>query len=131
MKKFIVIVSAACASFTLTVLSSMIVFSQVNGDAAQRFAIRYVSSPLIALLVGILVGLVIRDGAKIVAALSLAPWALWVILATDWKVASPWHKSLTIASAFVYMVVGIGAAAFVNDRMAARGKPIDAFSRAT
>ena len=118
MKKFLVILLAVCVSFVLTILSSMIVFSQISSDAAQRFAFRYVSSPLIAVIVGVLVGLVIRDRVRIVAALSLVPWTLWVVFATNWKVASAWHKALTIASALVYLVLGISAAAFVGGRMA-------------
>jgi hypothetical protein len=118
MKKFLVILLAACASFGLTILSSMIVFSQISSDAAQRFAFRYVSSPLIAVIVGVLVGLVVRDRVRIVAALGLAPWTLWVVFATNWRVASVSHKVLTIVSATVYLSLGIGVAVFVGSRMA-------------
>jgi hypothetical protein len=118
MKKFLVILLAVSTSFVLTISSSMIVFSQINSDAAQRFAFRYVSSPLIAVIVGVLVGLVIRNGVRVIAALSLAPWTLWVVFATNWSVASTSHKMITIVSALVYLVLGISAATFLSRRMA-------------
>ncbi len=88
MKKLIVVVLGVLASFVLTILSARILFRFATNDAALRFAVRYVSSPLIALAVGALVGLAIRDKARVVAALSLTPWALWIVLTTNWSVAT-------------------------------------------
>lgn len=121
MKKLIVVVLGVFASFALTILSARILFRFASNDAALRFGVRYVSSPLIALAVGALVGLAIRDKARAVAALSLAPWALWIVLTTNWSVATLSQMAMTIVSAVVYLALGISAAVFVGGRMARSG----------
>ncbi len=121
MKKLIVVVLGVLASFVLTILSARILFRFATNEAALRFAVRYVSSPLIALAVGALVGLAIRDKARVVAALSLTPWALWIVLTTNWSVATLSQMAITIVSVAVYLSLGISAAAFVGGRMAPPG----------
>ncbi|MGH9746011.1 MAG: hypothetical protein ACRD59_07875 [Candidatus Acidiferrales bacterium] len=117
MKKFMVTILGVTASFALTIVSARILFHFATNDAALRFAVRYVSSPLIAIAVGALVGLLIREKAQIIAALSLIPWTLWMVLTTNWSVATLPQIAVTIGSALVYMALGICAAALVGGRM--------------
>ena len=54
MKKLMVIILGVFGSFALTIVSAKILFCFASNDAALRFAIRYISSPLIALAIGAL-----------------------------------------------------------------------------
>src|SRR6266404_9574731 len=106
MKKMAAVVIGVVASLALTVFSARILFRFASNDHALRFAIRYVSSPLIAVAVGALVGLMIKDKRRVVAlvgALSLAPWVLWFFLTSNWSVATPSQMLITLVSAAVYL----------------------------
>jgi hypothetical protein len=118
MKKLTVVVLGVFASFALTIVSARILFHFASNDAALRFAVRYVSSPLIALVVGAVIGLAIRDKAGVIAALSLGPWTLWIVLTTNWSAATLSQMAVTIVSALVYVALGISAATIVAGRKA-------------
>lgn len=117
MKKLMVVVLGVLASFALTIASARILFHFASDDVSIRFAVRYISSPLIAIGVGALVGLAIRDKAGIIAALSLAPWTLWIVLTTNWSIATLSQIVITVVSALVYIALGICAAVFVGGRI--------------
>ena len=119
MKKIAIVILGVLTSFGLTILAARILFRFASTDSDLRFAIRYISSPLIAVVVGYLVGLVSRDGAKFVAGLALVPWTLWFVLTTNWRAAAFSQIAITIASAVVYLALGVGAAAIAGKQMAA------------
>jgi len=114
MKLFVVIVLGVLASFALTILAEQIVFSSMPKSARLLFPELLV----VAVTVGALVGLMGRHKARIAAALSLAPWAVWLILATNGSQSTVSRWVTTIAVVSVYFALGIGAAALVGGRMA-------------
>jgi len=114
MKLFLVIALGVFASFALTILGEQIVF----GSMSQSARLLFPELLVVALVVGALVGLVARHKARIAAALSLAPWAVWLVIATNagHSTISRWVTTITVVS--VCFALGIGAAAFVSGRMA-------------
>lgn len=114
MKMIAAIVSGIVASFGLTILGEYLVVNFMG----NRFLELGVLFPLIALTVGVFVGLVIRNKTRVAAALSLAPWAVWLVFATNVPHSSVSRWATTVLVAAIYLVLGIGAAAFVAGRMA-------------
>jgi hypothetical protein len=114
MKLFFVIVLGVFASFVLTILGEQILFSSATPSVRLLFP----EFPVVALTVGILVGLIVREKARVAAALSLAPWTVWLIVATNGRDSTVSRWVTTIAIASVCFALGIGAAAFVGGRMA-------------
>ena len=116
MKLVVVVILGVFASFALTILSEQILFSSMTASVRLLF----LEFPLVALTVGALVGLLVREKARLAAALSLAPWAVWLIVATNESHSTVLHWVTTIAVVSVCFALGIGAAAFVGGRMMAR-----------
>ncbi|MHB8412859.1 MAG: hypothetical protein ACYDDI_13065 [Candidatus Acidiferrales bacterium] len=117
-KLFVVVVGGALASFALTMIGELLV-SSMSISGWQRYVWLFGPEfPLIAVVVGVLVGLVMRERAQAAAALSLAPWAAWLIIGTNWghSTVSRWVTTAAIFS--VYYLLGIGAATLVGRRMA-------------
>jgi hypothetical protein len=114
MKFFSVIVLGVFASFALTILGEQILFSSATPSVRLLFP----EFPVVALTVGILVGLIVREKARVAAALSLVPWTVWLIVATNGKDSTVSRWVTTTAIALVCSALGIGAAAFVGGRMA-------------
>jgi hypothetical protein len=127
MKLFVGVVVGVLASFALTILAALVAFSSWMPNSVGLLPLEL---PLVALVVGVLVGLIVRDRARIAAALSLTPWAIWLILATNWSQSSVSRWVTTIGVVSVCVALGIGAAAFVGGRMArSAGKSSDSVSQ--
>jgi hypothetical protein len=114
MKLVVAVILGVFASFPLTILGEQIVFYSMS----QRVRILFPELLVVALIVGALVGLVVRDKARIAAALSLAPWAVWLVLATNAGHSTVSRWIMTTAVVSVYFALGVGAAALVGRRMA-------------
>ena len=114
MKLFVVIVFGVFASFALTILSEQILFSSM----ATSVRLLFPEFPVVALTVGVLVGLLVREKARVAAALSLAPWSVWLIVASNGSHSTVSRWVTTIAVVSVCFALGVGAAAFVGGRMA-------------
>jgi hypothetical protein len=112
MKLFLVVVLGIAASFGLTMLAEFLWLNSANG-------IWHVHPEFfcIPLIVGAGVGLAVSRKAVLAAALSLAPWALWLVVGVNagHSTASRWATTIALVS--VYFAVGIGAAALVGRRM--------------
>lgn len=100
-------------SFGLTIVGA----SLATNFTSIRFLEIGVLCPLIALAVGASAGLVVRKRARIAAALSLAPWAIWLVLATNagHSTISRWVTTTAVVS--VYFALGVGAAGLLSRRM--------------
>lgn len=112
MRLFVAIVLGVLASFAFTILCTLLMFSKWMPQSVS--SVFLVLPPL---LVGVLVALIARHRARLAAALSLTPWAIWMILATNAKQSTPSRWVTTIAIVLVLILLGIGAAAFVGGRM--------------
>jgi hypothetical protein len=114
MKLFFVIVLGVFASFALTILGEQILFS--SGIPSFRFL--FPEFPVVAVTVGVLIGLIAREKARVAAAFALAPWSIWLIVATNGNHSPVSRWVTTIAVISVCFVLGIGAAALVSGRLA-------------
>jgi hypothetical protein len=114
MKLFFIVVLGVLASFALTILGEQILFSSATPSARLLFP----EFPVIALIVGVLIGLMAREKARVAAAFALAPWSIWLIVATNGSHSTVSRWVTTIAVILVCFVLGIGAATFVDGRLA-------------
>jgi hypothetical protein len=114
MKSFFVIVLGVFASFALTILGEQILFSSASPSVRLLFP----EFPAVALTVGVLIGLIVREKARVAAASALAPWSIWLIVTTNGNHSTVSRWVTTIAVISVCFALGIGAAAFVGSRLA-------------
>jgi hypothetical protein len=80
LRKILLVVMATVVSYALTVLGGYGVYTISAGrsDAQLSVLVRFVLNPLIALLVGCLVGILSKDHPAWTSAIGLAAWALLV-----------------------------------------------------
>lgn len=114
MKLFLVIGLGIIASFGLTVLAEFLWLNSANNGIwhirPEFFCV--------AMIVGAGVGLAARRQAVLAAALSLAPWTIWLVVGVNagHSTASRWATTIALVS--VYFALGVGVAALVGRRMA-------------
>lgn len=118
MKLFLGIVLGMLASFVLTILGEVVVFS---GSMPKGVRLLFLEFPVVALAVGTLVAIIVRDKARVAAALSLIPWTIWLIVATNGSHSTVSRWVTTIAVVSVCFALGVGAAAFVSGRLSRAG----------
>jgi hypothetical protein len=114
MRLFLVVGLGIIASFVLTGLAEFLWFS----SGARTVWHVYPQFFCIPVIVGAGVGFVARSRAGRAAALSLAPWVVWLIIGVNagHSTASRW--ATTIALVVVYFAFGVGAAVLVGRRTA-------------
>jgi hypothetical protein len=106
MKLVLTVVLGIVASFAVTVLAEWLLLY-----SAPRAVLRvYPEFPMVAVFVGVLVGLIERNKTSIAAALSLAPWSVFMILGTNRNNSSASKWLITIVLFTIYSAVGVGAA---------------------
>jgi hypothetical protein len=111
MKLFLTVLLGIFASFALTILAELLLLrSSISGIALLLLP----EFPVVTALVGILVGLIIRDKARVAAMLSLAPWTLYMIIGTNWNHSSLSRWLITVVLVLVYSAIGVGAAVLVG-----------------
>ena len=110
MKLFLTVLLGIFASFALTILAELLLFSSSIPSTARLLVPEF---PVVTSSVGILVGLIIRDKARIAAVLSLTPWTVWLIIATNWNHSSVSRWLITFVVVSIYFAVGVGAAVLV------------------
>ena len=113
MRMIAAIVFGVVLSFGLTIFGEYVVVNAMS----NRFLGVGVLCPSIALIVGASAGLANRSKARIAAALSLAPWTVWLVIATNagHSTVSRWVTTTALVS--VCLALGVGAAALVGRRM--------------
>jgi len=115
MKLLVAIVLGVLASFGLTIVGEVLLFSSWMPRSVRHL---YPEFPVVALAVGLLVGVIVRERAKIAAMWSLTPWAIWLIVASNRGPSTVKLRIITVAVVSLCFSVGIGAAALVDRRMA-------------
>jgi hypothetical protein len=109
MKLFLAIVLGIAASFVLTILSEWIWFSSTTNKVWRLYPEFFG----VAVIVGALVGLTARKQARLAAALSLAPWCVFLVVgASAGQTSSRW--AITIGLVSLYLALGVGSAHFVS-----------------
>jgi|SRR5215472_3807580 len=106
MKLVFTVMLGIFASFAVTVLAEwLLIYS------APRAVLHvYPEFPIVAISVGALVGLIERNKTSIAAALSLAPWSVFMIVGTNRNCSCPSKWLITIVLFTIYSAVGVGAA---------------------
>ena len=113
MKLLFVIGLGVIASFGLTFLAEFFWFS----SGAKTMWHIYPQFFCIPMIVGAGVGFAARRKAVLAAALSLAPWAVWLVVGVNTGHSTTSRWATTIALVSVYFAVGVGAAVLVGRRM--------------
>ena len=108
MKLFVAIIIGVVSSFGLTILIEMAIFSDWMPRIVRSL---YVEFPAIALFIGILLGLIAPERHKMAAALSLAPWAIWLTLGANREHSTVVRWAITVALLSTCIALGIGTAA--------------------
>lgn len=114
LRKILLIVMAVLMSFGLTVLGGYFLYvtSGTRSELSLSFATRFVVSPLIAMLVGTMVGLLSKDHPVATSMLGLGPWAVMDIMIPQTPaLVSGWIVRLTMA--FLYLSLNAAAAAWI------------------
>jgi hypothetical protein len=75
------VVLGVAASFGLTALVGYLVYANSTGTCESKlsFMVRFATSPLIAILVGALVGFLCKDLPALTAVLGLLPWTVMLL----------------------------------------------------
>ena len=113
LRRFLLVLMAFVASYSLTALAgyALSAASDSTSDAKLSILVRTIFNPLIAILVGALVGLLSRDYAVQITLFGLTPWALLLVGPRKPVSFSGWIISLT--PIFVLLPMAAVASAFV------------------
>jgi hypothetical protein len=89
LRKVLLVVLAVPVSFGLTALSGYLVYANSPGvsEAKLSLVVRFAISPIIAILIGTLVGFLNKDHPVLIAVLGLLPWTV-MFLASPQKPTS-------------------------------------------
>ena len=80
LRRILLVVMAIVASYSLMGISGYLIYtlSQGRSEAQLSLLVRFVFNPVIALVVGALVGFLSKDHPVLVSIVGLAPWAVMV-----------------------------------------------------
>jgi hypothetical protein len=105
-----------CASLLLVILSAKLTASICASPVLFKFTIIAVSFPSVAVGVGASVGLVAKRWSGLAAAISLAPWVVWLIDTAERPEFAIWFKAILLTASGLYISMGIAAAVFTARR---------------
>jgi hypothetical protein len=106
MKLFLAVLLGIFASFGLTILAELVLFTGSIPKSARLF---FPEFPAVTVTVGVLIGLIVRGKPQTAAALSLIPWTVWLVLATNGKHSSVSRWLITVVIVSIYSAIGVGA----------------------
>ena len=80
LRRILLVVMAIVVSYSLMGISGYLIYtlSQGRSEAQLSLLVRFVFNPVIALVVGALVGFLSKDHSALVSIVGLAPWAVMV-----------------------------------------------------
>jgi hypothetical protein len=113
MKAIFAVIVGVALSFVLSIFGEYLVM-RFMGNRPLELGIL---CPLIALATGATVGLIIKDKVCILALVSLLPWVVWLLLTVNAGHSSALRWTLTIIGGSIFLMLGVGAAAFVRNRL--------------
>jgi predicted neutral ceramidase superfamily lipid hydrolase len=111
LRKSLLLVMAVFVSYGLTVLAGYLLYSNSKGrsEAHLSMFIQFLISPIIAVLIGTLVGLLSKDHPVAISTLGLVPWTI-MLLSSPHKPASAWGWASWLCPLVVYLPLGAAAA---------------------
>ncbi len=109
LRRILLVVMAAIASFALTAWSGYILYTISAGrsEAHLSLMVRFIFNPLIAIVVGVLVGLLSKDHPALTSIVGLAPW---VLMLHDSGRGPVWGKLAWVGPMITYLALGAVAA---------------------
>jgi hypothetical protein len=113
LQKVLLVLSAVVISYGLTAFAGYIVYASSEGrsEAHLSILIRFIASPLIAVLIGGLVGSLSKDRPIPTLIIGLLPWTIMLLSSPNKPVSvSGWLSWL--APILVYLPLGATAATF-------------------
>jgi hypothetical protein len=110
LRKVLLVVLAVPVSFGLTVLSSYLVYANSAGtsEAKLSLVVRFAISPIIAALIGTLVGFLSKDHPTLITVLSLLPWTVFLASPQEPTSLSAWAGWLS--PVVIYLLLAAAAA---------------------
>jgi len=112
LRRVLLVVLATVVSYVLTACSGYILYtiSEGRSEAHLSLMVRFLFNPLIALAVGVLVGLLSSDHPALTSVVGLTPWAL--MLRGPGRGGSVSGLRAWLGGMLVYFALGAVAAAF-------------------
>ena len=112
LRKALLVVMAAVVSYGLAALAGYVLYMDSAGrsEAHLSTTVRFIVSPLIAVLIGCLVGLLSKDHPIATSIVGLAPWA--IMLLSPYKPVSILGWAGWLVPILVYIPLGATAAGF-------------------
>jgi|HubBroStandDraft_1064217.scaffolds.fasta_scaffold44130_3 hypothetical protein len=113
LRKVLLVLMAVVISYGLTAFAGYILYASGEGwsEAHLSIVIRFIESPLIAVLIGSLVGFLSKDRPIPTSIIGLAPWTILLLSSPNKPVSiSGWLSWL--APILVYAPLGATAAVF-------------------
>lgn len=111
LRKVLLVVMAVVTSFAFTALSGYILYTISEGRSEGHLSllIRFIFNPAIAVLVGVLVGLLSKDHPALTSIIGLVPWVLMLLHGSGGGATLlAW-----IGRILVYLALAAGSAALV------------------
>ena len=126
MRSVFAVCAGILATFGLTVVMASLAFNEHSVVSHLPFFELAVACPLIAIVVGVLIGLIAKDRAQAAAVFGMAPWVMFLVFEAGkgrhrGPAVSWWLIMLAVAS--VYFGLGIVAAVLTGRRMVSRDAP--------
>jgi hypothetical protein len=124
LRRILLVVMAMVASYSLTGISGYMIYtlSQCRSEAQLSLLIRFIFNPLIALVVGALVGFLSKGNPALVSIVGLGPWAMMLHGSSGGEAIFRWLIGLV--PILIYLALGATASMLVwrvrNRRVVAR-----------
>lgn len=111
LRRILLVVMAVVTSFALTACSGYILYTLSDGRSEGHLSlmIRFIFNPAIAVLVGVLVGLLSKDHPALTSMVGLVPWILMLLHGSG----SGGALLVWIGRIVVYLALAAGSAALV------------------
>jgi len=111
LRKNVLVVLAVAVSFGLTALDGYLLYANSTGtsEANLSLAVRLATSPIIAIIIGILVGFLSKDRPALIAVLGLLPWTV-MFLASPNKPTSLYAWAVWLSPLVLYPPLAATAA---------------------
>lgn len=126
LRQLLLVIIAVVLSYGLTALAGYILYATSEGRSETHLSIliRFVISPITAVLIGTLVGLLSKDHPVPTSILGLAPWTIMLLSSPHMPTSvSGWANWLS--PLVVYLPLGAAAASLAGATVAKRRTKLD------
>ena len=129
LRRILLVVMAVAVSFGMTACSGYLLYTISEGRSEGHLSlmIRFMFNPTIAVVVGVLVGLLSKDRPALTSIVGLVPWILMLLGLKGGGVLS--DNLAKIGAALIYLLLAAASAALAwrlrRGRMAAKGTKVD------